>query len=436
MLEQFFSYLEVIGDFIWGYPGLLMILLLGLWFTLRTGLFQLRKFPAICATFFRFMGTADDAERGVHPLKAFFASIGGAIGIGNIVVVCVAVQLGGPGALFWIWVVGFLGMVLKYAEVYLGVTHRVQNTQGSYNGGPMYYLQKAFKGKWVAILFSVLLCIYGVEVFMFSALTETIATNWHINRYLVAVVLLVLVLWAGLGGVRRVGDLCAAIVPFFVTIFIIMVLWVLLHNIPAIPGIIAMVFRSAFTGHAAVGGFGGATVLMAMGQGAARGSYSGDIGVGYAAVIHAETSTSHPSLQAALAIFGIFLDTFIVCTAAIALILITGTWTEPVEATRLVQIALSKYFPYMNLFMPFFLFLLVYSTLVAYFCVGIKCAEFLAPRLGRPIYIAYAILMMALFSFVDPTNALIVMTLAGGLLLLVNLSGIFMLRKEIRWEVT
>ncbi len=425
----------MIGEWIWSFPGLLMILVLGLYFTIKTGFFQVRKFPAILINFSRYVGRKETHDRGVQPLKAFFASIGGAIGIGNIVVILVAIKFGGPGAIFWAWVVGGLGMMLKYSEVYLGIIHRRKNRHKSYDGGPMYYLQKAFKVRWIAYLFAFLLCIYGVEVYMFSQLTYTIATNWHVDRYVVALILLVLVIWAALGGVRRVGDICAAIVPFFVVVYVAMCVWVLAHNIGAIPGIFALIFRSAFTGEAAIGGFAGATVLMAMGQGAARGSYSGDIGIGYASVIQAETSTTHAERQASLAIFGIFLDTFIVCTSSVLLVLVTDVWTDPIPASEMVQAALTKYFPYMTLFMPFFLFLLVYSTLTAYFVVGLKCAAFLAPKHGKKIYMAYGILALVLFSFVDPTNALAVMTLAGGLLLLINLSGIFLLRKEIQFKI-
>lgn len=435
MLEQIFRVLEVIGDFIWSFPALLMILVLGLYFSARTGFFQVRKFPAIVKQFSVYVGRKDKHDRGVHPLKAFFASIGGAIGIGNMVVILVAIQVGGPGAIFWAWVVGLLGMMLKYSEVYLGIKYRQKNAHGSYDGGPMYYLQKAFRFRGVAILFACLLCLYGVEVYMFSELTYTISLNWHIDRYMVALVLLVLVVWAALGGVRRVGDLCSAIVPLFVVVYVVMCAWVLAHNVSQIPEVFAMIFRSAFTGQAATGGFAGATVMMAMSQGAARGSYSGDIGIGYASVIHAESSTTHPERQASLAVFGIFLDTFVVCTSSVLLVLVTGVWSETIPAGQMVQTALAQYFPYMNLFMPFFMFLLVYSTLTAYFVVGLKCADFLGPKHGKKIYMAYAILALVLFSFVQPDNALIVMTLAGGLLLLTNLSGIFVLRKEIEFKV-
>lgn len=432
---MFFEFLDEIADWIWTYPAILLILIVGLYFSFKTGFFQIRQFHNIVHNFAKLVGRKQENELGVHPVRAFFASVGGAIGMGNVVVITVAIQIGGPGALFWTWVTGLLGMMLKYAEVYLGMKTRIKNPHGSYDGGPMYYLQKAFKFKWIASLAAILLCIYGVEVYMFSQISDTIAQNWEINRYLVALILLGLVIYAGAGGVARVGKLCSAIVPFFVVVYVGMAVWVLLANAAAIPGVFATVFSSAFTGHAAVGGFTGATIMMAMGQGVARGCYSGDIGIGYASVIHAESSTTQAHKQACLAVFGIFLDTFIVCSASVILILVTGVWNLPIDSAQLVQTALAKYFPLMDIFMPLFLLLLAYSTVTAYLVVGTKCARFLSPKYGQQAYLLYAILAFALFSFVDPTHALTVMTLAGGLLLLFNTSGIFLLRKEINFHV-
>lgn len=430
-----FHLLDQIADWLWGIPGLLTILLLGSYFTFRSRFFQLRSFVGIWRVFFSMLRETHPDREGVHPLKALFASIGGAIGIGNIVVICLAVQLGGPGAIFWAWITGLLGMLLKYSEVFLGMRYRIRNRAASYDGGPMFYLRRAFGGRWPGIVVSILLCLYGVEVFMFSQVTDSIVENWHLNRWAVIVVLLFLVLYAGLGGVSRVGAICSAIIPFFVVIYVAMAIWVLVTHASAIPHVLSEIFRTAFTGAAPVGAFAGSTMWMAMTQGAARGSYSGDIGVGYASVIHAESRAPHPEHQAALAIIGIFLDTFIVCTSSVLVVLVTGVWKEPLPAGQLVQSALSQNFPYMGTFMPIFFFLLGYSTIVAYFAVGIKCARFLSPRYGRIIYFIYATVALLLFSNINPSSALTIMTLVGGLLLLFNCAGIFRLRREVRFEV-
>jgi AGCS family alanine or glycine:cation symporter len=299
----------------------------------------------------------------------------------------------------------------------------------------MYFLKRAFKQAWIPQLVCVLLCVYGVEVYQFSVITTSVSYNLGVNTYVVIAVLLGLVIFAGSGGVRRVGNISSKSLPLFVIIYVGMGTWVLLDHFSELPGVLGEVFVSAFTGHAAVGGFAGAGIMAAMSYGIRRGCYTGDVGIGYASVIHSETSVQIPEKQAALAIFDIFLDTFIVCTTSLFLILSTGVWQEPLEAGMLVQTALGQYFPYMQYFMPLFLFMLGYNTINAYFCVGLKCADHLSPRYGRPIYFGYAIVTLLVFSFLGTGQAQAVMAVAGVSLLLINGLGIFKLRHEISFNI-
>lgn len=438
MLSQFFNFLEVFEDGLWTYVGVPLLMLTGIYLTYQSGFFQVRNLGRAIKKFFSLMKVRETDVRGVHPLKAFFASVGGCVGVGNIAGICTAVQIGGPGALFWIWVTAFAGMMIKYAEVYLGMKFRVPNNNGGYNGGPMYFLQHAFKSKtglFMAKLSALLLCIYGVEIFQFSVVTESIATNFSLNSYVVAVVLLFLVLFAGSGGIRRVGNISSTLIPAFVIIYLGMGTWVLLHHLDAIPSVVGQVFSSAFSGTAAIGGFAGSTLMLSISQGVRRGCYTGDLGVGYASVIHSESSAKVPQEQALLAIVDIFLDTFIICTTSVLLILLTNVWNEPVSSGMMVQIALSNYFPYMHFFMPFFLFLLGYSTINAYFCVGLKCADFLSPTKGKTLYYLYSVFVLLIFSFIGTIQAQSVMTIANGLLLMLNCYAIFKLRHEISYEI-
>lgn len=430
MFEDLFYCLDYLDGKLWDL-GAVFIIVFGFYFLFCSRVFQLRKSSQIFKNFLYYLKLDRGTSRGEHPLKVFFISIGGAIGIGNVVGVCTAVQIGGPGALFWVWVAGFLGMLLKYSEVYLGILYRKPNDSGSYDGGPMYFLQKAYRCKWVPIVVCLLLCIYGTEIFMFGVMTDNISRNWHLDRYLVIASLLFLIIFAGVGGIKRVGNICSAIIPMFVALFSLMSFWVIVNNLSIIPTLFVEVMNSAFTGHAATGGFVGSSFVLAATQGIARGCYSGDIGVGYASIIHSETSIKEPGRQASLAIFGIFLDTFVICSLSLFLILITGVWKEPIDSDMLVQEALGIYFPYMNFFMPVFIFLLGYSTMIAFFCVGVKCAKYLSPSKGVFFYYAYAIFSFLFFSFFEKEYALTVMSLAGVSLLIINLYGIFKLRKEI-----
>lgn len=435
MIAEFFQFLEIFEDHLWGYVGVPILLFVGVFLTLQSRFFQIRKLPYALKNFVSFLRFRGDDARGVHPLKAFFACVGGCVGVGNIAGICSAVQIGGPGALFWIWVTALMGMMVKYGEVYLGLRYRVPNEKGGYNGGPMYYLRRVFKSAFVPNLVCLLLCIYGVEVWQFSVVNESIVTNLHWNPYLVTFGLLLLVLYAGSGGIHRVGTISTALIPIFVLIYLGMGVWVLLHHVEALPQIFKEILFSAFTGSAALGGFVGSTLMMAMSQGVRRGCYTGDLGVGYASIIHSESCVTVPEQQASLAIVDIFLDTFAICTTSVLIILATGVWHEPISSGMMVQRALEQYFPYMHFFMPFFLFLLGYSTINAYFCVGLKCAEYLLPSYGRRLYFVYAAVALFLFSFVSTMQAQTVMTIANGLLLMINCYGIFKLRHEISYQL-
>lgn len=436
MIDQALHSLVVFEDLLWAYIGFPLMMIFGIYLSFKSGFVQLRKLPEATKTFFSFFTLREKDSRGVHPLKVFFACVGGCVGVGNVVGICSAVQIGGPGALFWIWVTAIFGMILKYAEVYLGIRYREPNNEGGYNGGPMYFLRKTFKTGFLPSVAALLLCVYGVEVLQFSLVVHSVSYNWSIHPLLVTVVLLVLVLFAGMGGVKRVGNISTAVVPIFVVLYMGMGLWIIGNNLSALPDVISLVFQSAFSGHAALGGFTGSTILITISQGIRRGCYTGDVGVGYASIINSETSVKIPEKQASLEFLGIFLDTFLICTTSVMLILITGVWETTLDMGMLVQTALGQYFPYMTFFMPFFLFLLGYSTINAYYCAGLKCAEYLSPKRGKIIYSIYAALALFAFSFVDVLHAQSVMAIAGGLLLVINLWGIFRLRNEISYDIT
>src|ERR1700722_14683471 len=200
MLTEISIQLELIENLLWTYFGVPIVIILGLYFSFKSNFFQIRHLPLVIRTFFGFFKFRNTDQKGVHPLKVFFAAVGGCVGIGNIVGICTAVQLGGPGALFWIWMTAFAGMILKYSEVYLGLRYRVPNGTGGYNGGPMYFLTRVFKQAWIPQLVCLLLCVYGVEVYQFSVITTSVTTNWGFNSYFVIAALLGLVIFAGSGG--------------------------------------------------------------------------------------------------------------------------------------------------------------------------------------------------------------------------------------------
>lgn len=425
---------QTIETVFWGYAAFVLISLLGCWLTWNGRFFQIRAFPTILKTFGQALLRSHTDARGIHPLRAFFASVGGMIGIGNVAGVVTAVQIGGPGALFWVWMAAFIGSIIKYSEIFLGLKHRVKNDQGGYDGGPMYFLQRAFPTRVVPILISVLLCIYGVEIYQFKVVTDTLTRNFDLSVPLTVGFLLMMICYASVGGVSRIGSICACVMPIFMAIYVTMSLWIICQNLSILPGLFKTVFISAFTGHAAVGGFAGSTALLALQHGIARAAYSADIGIGYDSIIQSESNVVRPQEQARLAVLGVCTDNLI-CTMSILVVLVTGMWRiGEAEGAEIVQMAFSQYFPYMHVFMPSFLFILGYTTMIAYFCVGIKCARFLSPRWGFALYLTYGMAAWLFFSCFDQTHALLTMSLAGALLLTINLLGIFLLRKEVVFE--
>ena len=429
-----FQILETLNEFIWAHVAFALIVGAGLYFSIRSRFFQIRCFGGIFRSFFSYFSErVGHGEKGIHPLKTFFAAIGGCIGIGNVVGICTAVQIGGPGALFWTWIGGLCGMLIQYSEVFLGFRYRVANEKGSYDGGPMYFLPVAYKKKWVAPLVCFLLCIYGVEIFMFNVITDSISTNWHISEYLIVPILLAAVLIVANGGINRVGEVCSAIIPLFIVTYVCMALWVIFHHLDAVPQVFGMIVDGAFSPQAAAGGFAGSSVMLTISMGLSRGAYSGDIGVGYTSVIYSEGHSKQYKRQSSLTIVGIFIDTFLICTLSILLVLLSGHWNSGMDVTLMVQEALGLHFPFMTFFMPFFLFLLGYSTILAYFVVGVKCAKFISPKWGPKLFYLYAALALPLFAFVEATQAFLVMSLSGALLLILNLTGMLLLSKEVEF---
>lgn len=435
MLGELFQILTLLDSLFWANIAFILIMSLGGYLTIRMRFFQLRIFPAVCRNFWGFLGSRSQGKDGVHPLRVFFASVGGMIGIGNIVGIVTALQIGGPGALFWVWVATVCGSIIKYAEILLGLKYRVRNDQGGYDGGPILFLKKAFKNPFIPALVAVLLCIYGVEIYQFSILTDCIVSNSGLHRYGVIALLLGLVMLSGMGGVKRIGKICSYAMPFFVLVYLTISLIFIGCNIDLLPGVLKSVFVSAFSGHAAIGGFIGGSAWLAIQHGIARAAYSSDLGIGYDSIIQSESNTVYVEKQASMAILGVFIDS-LVCTMSLLIVLLSGLWaaSPTIPASEAVQVALSQVFPYMHVFMPIFIVIVGFTTIIAYFCVGLKCSRFLSPRYGEKIYLGYAIFSFIFFSFFDPSKALLMMSISGALLLIINLLGIFRLRDEISYS--
>ena len=442
MINLFFDIIDYLDDFFWTYIGAPALVILGLYFSCKSKWFQITKFNKILNIFFSFFkdSKSESNQRGIPPLAAFFASLGGMVGVGNLVGVCSAVQIGGPGAVFWMWVAGFLSMILKYAEIYLGVKYRLKNNQNGYDGGPMVFLKQIGNHVlWQKILpfcFCILLCIYGVEIFVFKVVTSTIATGWSLPIYYVQIIFFALIFLIGDGGIARVGKISSYIVPLFIIAYILIGTFVFAQNIDKILPTLYLIFSSAFTGHAALGAFAGSTVIGSISHGVKRACYSGDIGIGYAAIINSESEEAIPERQASLGITGIFFDTFIVCSFSVFLILITGAWQDNILESQLVPHALAPYVPFIFKIWPIFIFMVGYSSLSAFFATGRKVAIYLSPKFGNIFFNIYAMAAFMFFSYIaTAAQCLAIMSVVGIGLLIINLIAMFKLRDKIKYNL-
>jgi len=432
-IKVFIHFIETLDSFLWGYIAVPAVLGLSLYLTVFHRLPQFTRMQHLFTVFKHTLGdNPSSCGRGIPPLRALFGSLGGCIGIGNIVAVATAVQFGGPGAIFWLWVAAFGGMLIKYSEVYLGIKYRIANLHGSYDGGPMFYFSRVYKSAWVPRLFSLLLAMYGTEVYMFKIVSDSIALTWSLDPILISYGLLIAILLVSRGGVDQVGQICSATIPLFLILFIGMATWILTHSPVGIGSIFQSIFSGAFNGHAAIGGFAGSTFLMTASQGMARACYSSDIGSGYASVVQSETSQRYPENQAIFEFFGVFVDTFVVSTLTTLVLLSTECWYKPIPASHLLQHAFGMYFNGMDYFFPFFISILGFSNLLAFFAVGKKCIAYLQPNWGAKAYYVYATIAYLFFAYSEQRYALMMMSLIGFSLLSLNLIAVLALHREVK----
>jgi AGCS family alanine or glycine:cation symporter len=433
MIDHLLDFIEILDDKFWKNIGFPIIILTGIYLTIRTRAFQIRTLIRVKKLLTDLINDSKQSERGTNPIKLYFASIGGMVGVGNMVGVVSAVTIGGPGALVWMWVASFSGMLIKYSEIYLGVTYRVQNSTGGFDGGPMYYLKKAFPSGIPSMIAAFLLCIYSVEIYQFTVISDSISSSLNLNKVYVVSGLLILIFAGALGGVTRLANICTAIMPVFIVTYLIISFIVIWEHFSAFSEMIPVVFQSAFSGHAAVGGFAGSSLVLAAQNGIARTVYSGDIGIGYDSIIQSETRVRHPEKQARIAIIALFTDTFI-CTLSCLVVLVTGSWTlVGYNESQMIYRAFGISIPYANYVVMVLIFIGAISTITGYMVVGQKCAKYISPRFGQAGFLVFALCSFVLFAFDEQTRVLKIMSITGGMLMFCNLMGIVKLRRSLKF---
>lgn len=433
--DVFFNYLSIIDNLFWEYIGFIFIVVVGIFLTIKTKGYQFFTLTKLRKNLAEIKNDAKNNNIGTSPLKLYFASIGGMVGLGNIAGIVTAVTIGGPGGIVWMWFASFAGMLIKYCEIYLGIKYRVRNQNNGYDGGPMYYLQAAFGNKILSYIVCILLCIYGVEIYQFTILADTISHQINIEKHYVIATLMLVVIYSAIGGVSRLANLCSRIMPLFLIIYFCMSVWIIYQNGSVLIEMLPIIFKSAFTGHAAVGGFAGSTIAIAAHHGMSKAVYSGDIGIGYDSIVLSETKAQSPTKQARMAIYALFSDT-IICSLSCLIVLVTGLWqsTEKIQSSEYIAKALAMYFPYSQYFLLFLILVTALTTIIGYMVVGLKCAKYLNAKIGEKIYLLYAIIVFPIFAYQDQSQVMVIMSISAGLLLICNISGILKLLKKIEFN--
>ncbi|MGF2687244.1 alanine/glycine:cation symporter family protein [Marinobacter sp. DUT-3] len=379
------SVLGTINGIVWGWPMLILILGVGLFMSLGLKLMPILRIGAgFKLLFSREPVRHGDEQAGeVSPFQALMTAMAATVGTGNIAGVATAVFLGGPGALFWMWVTALVGMATKYSEAVLAVRFREVDDEGNHVGGPMYYLKNGLgrKWAWLGTAFAIFGAVAGFGIgntVQSNSIAQVIDANFGVPVIVTGLVAMVLVGAVLMGGIRRIGAVAGKLVPFMAVAYMLAGLVVLAINADQIGPALALILDSAFSGHAAQGGFAGAAVWAAIRFGVARGVFSNEAGLGSAPIAHAAAKTNDPVRQGLIAMLGTLIDTLIVCSITGLVIITSGAWDSGESGAALTSTAFGLALPGVgNYLVAISLALFAFSTILGWSFYGEKCVEYL-----------------------------------------------------------
>ena len=392
MFEQI---IDQINGFVWGPVMLTLLLGTGIFLTIGLKGMTISHIPYAFKQLFKGRQGSGDGE--ISPFNALMTSLSSTIGMGNIAGVATAIGLGGPGALFWMWCAAFVGMATKYAEAVLAVNYRETDEAGRKVGGPMYYIKNGLgdKWKWLGGAFALFGSLAGfglANTVQSNAVSQVLETNFNVPTVISGIVMAVLVGGVLLGGIKRIASVAGKLVPFMAALYMTATFIILVMNAPAIPAAIILVVDSAFNGAAATGGFAGATLMLALRMGIARGIFSNEAGLGSAPIAHAAAETNSPVRQGTIAMLGTFIDTLIICTMTGLVLIVTGVWSGEPQGAAMTLAAFTGALPYGDIILSLCVALFAFTTMLGWSYYGERCAEFLlGPRVITPFRVLWVI---------------------------------------------
>ncbi len=380
MLEYFGNLINRLGDLVWGPPMLLLLVGTGLWLSLRLrGLQFSRLIHAFRLVLDR--GASEKKSPGdISNFQALMTALSATVGTGNIAGVATAIAAGGPGALFWMWITGLVGMATKYAEAVLAVKFRVKDKRGNMCGGPMYYISRGLGWKWLALLFAVFAAVaaFGIgNMVQSNSVADALSSTFGVSPGLTGILLMFFSALVILGGIRSIGRVTAVLVPVMIAFYTGAALYIIAANISAVPAALAFIVEQAFSPTAAAGGFLGSTVMLTIRMGVARGVFSNESGLGSAPIAAAAARTSHPVIQALVSMTQTFIDTLVVCTMTGLVIILSGSWDSGRTGADLTASAFSWGISGGAVIVSVSLVLFAYSTMLGWSYYGEKAIEYL-----------------------------------------------------------
>jgi AGCS family alanine or glycine:cation symporter len=436
-MDRIIEIVNIATGWVWGLPMLLTLGLGGLFLSARLGFFQVRYFPYIIKqTFGKMFMKVEEGE--VSPFAAATAALASTVGASNIIGVPAAIMFGGPGAVFWMWVMAFMGMGSKFVEIVLGFKYREKNEEGEYVGGPMYYMEKGLNMKWLGIFFSFVLMVELVPSIMVQAnsVSASALEAFNLNPAITGVVTLVLVGLVVIGGITRIAKVTEKLVPFMALAYFVGAMVIVIVNIAEVPRVLGLIFGYAFRPMSAVGGFAGSVVAASVRWGVARGVYSNEAGMGTAPMAHSSATNDHAVRQGFWGLFEIIVDTIIICSTTAFVVLSSGVWNAPGamdNPSGLPAAAFTDFYgPIGGTVVTLSLLLFVVSTLIVIIFYGEKQAEFLFglkfSRVMRYVYLASIFVgaiggAKTLWIFLDIMLAMIIFP---------NMLALFLLHGEVR----
>ncbi len=451
---------DAVNGFVWGVPAMICIIGVGIILSLRTSFIQFRKFPyAMKAVLGKLFSKSKAGEGAITPFQAVCTALAATVGTGNIAGVAGAIAIGGPGAVFWMWISALLGMCTKFAEVTLAVRFRERNADGDWVGGPMYYIKNGLGKKWhfLAALYAVfgVITVFGTgnatQVNTITASINTALLSFNVIgaesqdtiSLIIGIIIAILVAVVLLGGVKRIGSVAEKLVPFMAVLYIVLALGVVVLNIGNIPSVFAGIISGAFNPSAVTGGIVG-SMFISLRRGVSRGIFSNEAGLGTGSIAHATSDVKDPVEQGVFGIFEVFVDTIVICTLTALVILCSGTpiaYGEAAGAELTISGFITTYGNWVSIFSAVAMCCFAFSTILGWGLYGSRCIEFLGnEKLIKPFMVLYALVSIVgatmdlglMWGIADTFNGLMAIPNLIGLLLL---SGtVAKLVKEKKWN--